>query len=356
MRGVVLVGGEGTRLRPLTYTTPKQMLPVVEVPMIERVVRHLASHGVTDVILSLGYRPDAFTQGYPDSRCAGATLTYVVESEPLDTAGAIRFAATQAGITDTFLVFNGDVLTDLDITALVDFHRQHGAEATIGLTPVADPSAFGVVPTNDTGRVAAFIEKPAPGTAPTNEINAGTYVLEASVLTRIPPDRRVNIERETFPAMVADGTLYALASEGYWLDVGTPERYLTATRDLLEGARPGTPAPGAREVAPSVWTLGQPTLHGEVVCSLAADGARVEEGARIETSVVGRDAVVERGAIMRGSVLLAGARLGEGAELVDCIIGAGAEIGAGARLRETVVGAGAVVGTAERHEGARLPV
>jgi mannose-1-phosphate guanylyltransferase len=356
MRAVVLVGGEGTRLRPLTYTTPKQMLPVVEVPMIERVVGHLAAHGVTDVVLSLGYRPDAFIEGYPDNRCAGATLTYVVEAEPLDTAGAIRFAATEAGVRDTFLVFNGDVLTDLDISALIEFHRQQGAEGTIGLTPVADPSAFGVVPTDEKGRVDAFIEKPAPGTAPTNMINAGAYVLEASVLSRIPGDRRVNIERETFPAMVADGTLYALGSEGYWLDVGTPERYLAATRDLLDGGRPGGPAPGARQVAPGVWTLGEPTLHGELLRSLAGDGAIVAEGAGVEASVVGRAAVVERDARLRGSVLLAGARVGEGAEVVDSIIGPGAHIGAGARLRETVVGAGAVVGPAERHEGARLPV
>ncbi len=358
MRAVVLVGGEGTRLRPLTYTTPKQMLPVVEVPMIERVVGHLAAHGVTDVVLSLGYRPDAFIEGYPDNRCADATLTYVVEAEPLDTAGAIRFAATEAGVRDTFLVFNGDVLTDLDISALIEFHRQQGAEGTIGLTPVADPSAFGVVPTDADGRVDAFIEKPAPGTAPTNMINAGAYVLEASVLDRIPGDRRVNIERETFPAMVADGTLYALASEGYWIDVGTPERYLVATRDLLEGRRPGRPAHGRRaSVAPgrvdarcradAPWRTPRR--------SLAGDGAIVAEGAGVEASVVGRAAVVERDARLRGSVLLAGARVGEGAEVVDSIIGPGAHIGAGARLRETVVGAGAVVGPAERHEGARLP-
>jgi NDP-sugar pyrophosphorylase family protein len=166
----------------------------------------------------------------------------------------------------------------------------------------------------------------------------------------------VNIERETFPAMVTDGTLYALGSEGYWLDVGTPERYLAATRDLLEGGRPGGPAPGARQVAPGVWTLGEATLHGQLLRSLAGDGALVAEGAGIEGSVVGRGAVVERDAIVRRSVLLAGARVGEGAEIVDSIIGPGAQVGAGARLGETVVGAGAVVGPAERHEGARLPV
>ena len=212
-----------------------------------------------------------------------------------------------------------------------------------------------MVPTDAAGRVEAFIEKPAPGTAPTNLINAGSYVLEASVLSRIRGDRRVNIERETFPAMVADGTLYALASEGYWLDVGTPERYLAATRDLLEGRRPGIPAPGARQHAPGVWTIGAASLDGELRDSLAGAGARVANGAEVDTSVVGRDAVVGGGALVRRSVLLAGAQVGERAVLVDCIIGPGARIGAGARLQDSVVGAGAVVGPAERHDGARLP-
>lgn len=160
MRAVVLVGGEGTRLRPLTLTAPKQMLPIVEEPMIERVVGHLADHGMGDAVLSLGYRPDAFIDAYPDGTIAGVRLTYAVEPSPLDTAGAIRFAAAHAGIDETFVVVNGDVLTDSDLSGLVAFHRERGAEATISLTPVEDPSAFGVVPTDDQGRVEAFIEKP----------------------------------------------------------------------------------------------------------------------------------------------------------------------------------------------------
>lgn len=352
MRAVILVGGEGTRLRPLTYTVPKQMLPVAEVPMIERVVGHLVSHGVTDVILSLGYRPDTFIAGYPDSRCAGATLTYVVEPELMDTAGAVRFAATKAGIASTFLVFNGDVLTDLPITSLVEFHRESGAEGTIALTPVEDPSAFGVVPTTREGLVEAFIEKPPPGTAPTNLINAGTYVLEPSVLDRIPDGRRVNIERETFPAMVADGRLFARAYDGYWLDVGTPERYLAATADLLNGRRPGPPVAGARQRATGFWEIGNPVVEGEVKgASLVADGAHVGSAACVENSVVGRGADVAAGARVTGSVLLAGARVGAGAVIEASIVGPDATIGAGAVLR-----AGSVVGAGEEiPEGDRLP-
>ena len=244
MKAVVLVGGEGTRLRPLTLSTPKQMLPIVGVPMIERVLAHLGSHGVDEAILSLGYLPDAFKEAYPDGQAAGIRLTYAVEPEPLDTAGALRFAATYGGIDDTFVVVNGDVLTDLDLGSLIAFHRQSGAEGTIALHPVPDPSAFGVVPTDDDGRVTAFVEKPPRDEAPTNEINAGTYVLEASVLDRISPSGRVSIERETFPAMVRSGVLFARADDGYWLDTGTPAAYLQANRDLVSGLRQGAAGPG----------------------------------------------------------------------------------------------------------------
>ena len=172
MRAVVLVGGFGTRLRPLTNDRPKQMLPIVGVPMIERVVATLGSHGVTEAVLSLGYRPDAFTDAYPDGICAGVLLHYAVEPDPLDTAGAVRYAALSAGIDDTFIVVNGDVITYLDVTELWNFHKSHGAEGTIALTPVDEPSHYGVVPIDDDGRVIEFVEKPAPGTAPTNWINA----------------------------------------------------------------------------------------------------------------------------------------------------------------------------------------
>ncbi|HIL46453.1 MAG TPA: nucleotidyltransferase family protein, partial [Acidimicrobiia bacterium] len=176
MQALVLVGGFGTRLRPLTLNTPKQMLPIVGKPMIEHVVEHLAAHGVTEVVLSLGFAPEAFQEAYPDGVCAGLPLHYAIEPEPLDTAGAVRFAALDAGIDDTFLVLNGDVLTGLDVSALVERHQGFSAQATLHLTPVDDPSRYGVVSTDADGRVLGFVEKPAPGTAPTNWINAGTYV------------------------------------------------------------------------------------------------------------------------------------------------------------------------------------
>ncbi|MDA8275181.1 MAG: NDP-sugar synthase [Actinomycetota bacterium] len=360
MKAVVLVGGEGTRLRPLTLTTPKQMLPVVEQPMIERVLGQLAPHGVDHAVLSLGYRPDAFLNAYPDGVVAGVAVTYAVEPTPLDTAGAVRFAAVHAGVDATFVVVNGDVLADLDLDELVRFHRDRGGVATIALTPVADPSAFGVVPTDASGRVTAFIEKPRRDQAPTNLINAGTYVLEPSVLDRIPEGRRVSIERETFPALVESGGLYARGSDAYWLDTGTPEAYLRAHDDLLRGRRGTPPAPGAIQDAAlgqGVWRTGAVDAVGaSVSTSLLGAGCVVAAGAVVDGSVVGAGATVEAGATVSGSVLLPGARVAARATVERSIVGPGATVGQRCTLREvSVVGADVVVPAGTKLEGARVP-
>ncbi len=357
MQAVVLVGGEGTRLRPLTLSTPKQMLPIVEQPMIERVLGHLAYHGVDQAVLSLGYLPDAFMDAYPEGTAAGVRLSYAVEPEPLDTAGAVRFAADAAGIRDTFVVVNGDVLTDMDVSALVAFHRDRRAEGTIALHPVADPSAFGVVPTDERGRVTAFVEKPLREEAPTNLINAGTYVLEPSFLQRVPAGRRVSIERETFPAMVRDASLYAAADEAYWLDTGTPAAYLQAHRDLVEGRRGDPPVAGARRQAGGLWVAGSPVVAGKVVgACFVADGATVEEGARIEDSVLGPGSVVEEGATVRGSVLLAGARVAAGSTVEGSVLGPQATVGMRCEVRPvSVIGHAVVVPSGTTVDGERVP-
>jgi mannose-1-phosphate guanylyltransferase len=357
VKAVVLVGGEGTRLRPLTYTTPKQLLPVGEVPMLERVVAALAVHGVDEAVLSIGYRPDAFFAAYPDGTVAGVRLSYAVEPEPLDTAGAIRFAAEQAEVQETFLVVNGDVLTDLDVSALLSLHRRQRASATIALTAVEDPSRFGVVVTNGEGRVEAFVEKPEPGRAPSDEINAGTYVFEPEVVARIPGGRRVSVEREIFPTLAAEGTLYAWCSDAYWLDTGTPEAYLRANADLLTGARPGPPAPGAREVDEGVWTVGEATIEGTVRApSLLGAGAVVEAGAEVDASVVGAGGRVGAGARVGQSVLLPGAVIGRDASVRGSIIGHRARVGAGAVLDAlSVVGDGTEIEAGSRLVGARVP-
>ena len=331
MRAVVLVGGFGTRLRPLTLGTPKQMLPIVEEPMIERVLSHLADHGVDDAVLSMGYRPDAFLDAYPEGRCAGVTVHYAVEPEPLDTAGAVRFAALDAGIDGTFLVVNGDVLCDLDVTALVDLHRSKGAEGTIHLTRVEDPSSFGVVPTDADGRVTAFVEKPPRDEAPSDLINAGTYVLEPSVLDRIPQGRRVSVERETFPAMAAEGSLYARSDGCYWIDTGTPCEYIQAQLDLVDGVR-GTPVDG---------------IHPD---------ARVAADAAVKRSVVGAGAVVSDGARVENAVLLPGVRVCPTAVIDGSVVGEGAVVAEGAQvLRGSVVGDGEVVGRGSHLDCERVP-
>ena len=307
------------------------MLPIVNQAMVEHVVGHLAAHGVDDVVLSLGFLPDAFRDAYPDGRCAGARLHYAVEPEPLDTAGAVRFAALDAGIDERFLVLNGDVLTDLDVTAFVAFHEQVGAEGTVALHKVADPSRYGVVPTDGDGRVIEFVEKPEPGTAPTDPINAGTYVLEPSVLDRIEAGRKVSIEREVFPAMVLDRTLFARDGETYWIDTGTPQEYIQAQLDLTEGLR-GDPVAG---VDPS---------------------ATIDAGATVRRSVIGAGVTVAAGARVEGAVLLAGAHVDAGAVVDGSVIGHDANIGEGARVTGcSVVGDGEIVAPGAALDGVRQP-
>ena len=328
MRAVVLVGGLGTRLRPLTYTIPKPMLPVVHVPIIERLIGNLARGGVTEVVMALGFKPEPFLEAFPDGTCAGTKLLYAVEPEPLDTAGAIRFAADAAEIEDTFVVANGDILTDLDVAELVAFHRSTGAEGTIHLIPVDDPSAFGVVGTDDEGRVTAFVEKPAPGTQPSNLINAGTYVLEPSMLRRVPSGRKVSIERVTFPQMVASGTLFALPRDVYWIDTGRPESYLQANLDRLDRA-------DRRD-------------------ALAIDrDADVDPSARIERSVVAAGARVGAGATIEDSVILGGADIGAESSVVGSVVAG--MIGAHASVAGSVIGAHGVVQAATTMLDARIP-
>ncbi len=356
MKAVVLVGGEGTRLRPLTLTSPKQMLPVVGVPMIERVLTHLAAHDVDEAILSLGYLPDAFMQAYPDGYAAGVRLTYAVEPEPLDTAGAVRFAATFGGVAETFVVVNGDVLTDLDLTSLVAFHRERQAEGTIALHPVADPSAFGVVPTDSEGRVTAFVEKPPRDEAPTNEINAGTYVLEPSVLERIPEGGRVSIERETFPAMVRDGSLFARSDDAYWLDTGTPSAYLEANFDYLAGKRGTFIAPGLADRGDGVLLEGDSEISGDVIGpSVVFSGCVIEPGTRVEHSILGRGTVVSEGAAVVDSVAMDACHVAGDAKVAGSVMGPRSVVGQRGDVRPvSVLGADAVVSSGTLVDGERV--
>ena len=323
MRAVVLVGGFGTRLRPLTNTVPKPMLPVGHRPMIARLVDRLARGGVTEVVLALGFRPEPFIEAFPDGRCGDVKLAYAVEPEPLDTAGAIRFAAESAGIDDTFVVANGDVLTDLDVGALVAAHRRFGAEATLHLIGVEDPSAFGVVDVDDDGRISAFVEKPAPGTEPSNLINAGTYVFEPSVLERIAPATKVSVERDTFQRLVADGTLFGFPTDDYWIDAGRPELYRAANLDMLDGVRRFD---RCEAVAPTASVADDATVSNSVVGDhvVVSSGARVVDSVLLPNATVGQGASVERSLVM-GSV-------GADSRITECMVGADGTVPDGAHL------------------------
>ena len=329
MRAVVLVGGFGTRLRPLTFTTPKPMLPVGHRPIIENLVTMLARAGVDEVVLALGFRHQPFLEAFPDGRCAGVPLHYAVEPEPLDTGGAIRFAAEHAGVDETFVVVNGDVLTDLDLGRLITRHCDTGAEATIHLTPVDDPSAYGVVELDDTGRVIRFVEKPAPGTAPSNLINAGTYVFEPSVLSRIPSGRKVSIERETFPTLVDEGGLFAMSTDDYWIDTGRPDTYRLANFDVLDG-------------------------HRRVArCEAVEAGAVVAESASVEHSLVSSGARVGARSNVRDSIVLASAIIGDDCDVIDSIVMGRVE--SGARVSHAVIGADGVVNAGSVVDSVSIP-
>src|ERR671925_825160 len=232
MQALILAGGEGTRLRPLTSTVPKPVVPLVDRPFIRFMLDWLRSHGVDDVVMSCGHLASGVRNVLGDGSAFGIRLRYVEEPQPLGTGGALKYAEPLLG--DRFLMLNGDVLTDIDLTAQLEQHERTGAIATLALTPVEDPSNYGLVRTADGGAVTEFVEKPSPDQIDTNNISAGAYVLERSVLDLLEEDHPASIERDAFPRLVGQG-LYGYVSDGYWLDIGTPERYLEGTFDILEG-------------------------------------------------------------------------------------------------------------------------
>jgi mannose-1-phosphate guanylyltransferase len=306
----------------LTETVPKPALTLVDRPFLAYMIEWLARHSVAEVVLACGFLPDVLREALVgEEERAGVAITYVVEPERRGTAGAIRFAADELGerLEDRFLALNGDVLTDLDLTALLGAHEERGARATLGLHPVEDSAAYGLVRSGEGGAVEAFLEK--TGEAVPGEINAGMYVLDRSVLELIPPGEEVSIERDVFPRLVGDG-LHGLRLDGYWMDIGTPDRYLQASWDILEGR---------------VETRVEATAPGTLIAADAevADGATV--GPRV---VISPGCRVEAGAEVTDSVLLAGCSVGEGAAVRGAILSAGVEVADGARLEGAVVGSG----------------
>jgi mannose-1-phosphate guanylyltransferase len=335
MQALVLAGGEGTRLRPLTLTVPKPVMPLAGKPFLHFMLTWLRGHGVDRAILSCGFMADAVAEVLGHEH-AGIELQYVNEQEPLGTAGPLRLAADQGLLEDRLLVLNGDVLTDIDLTAQIAQHERTGAKATLALIAVDDTSSYGVVPTAPDGRVEAFLEK-STEPVPTNRINAGAYVLEREVVDRIPAGRAVSFEREIFPELVGAG-LYGHEVAGYWVDIGTPERYLEATHDLLAG-RVGSDL-AARDESGSLIYEGCITSGARIGPQAVIERhCSVGAGSHVERSVVGEGTLIGPDCLVQEAILADGVRLGEGARVEKlavigsrAVIGEGAVIEAGARL------------------------
>jgi mannose-1-phosphate guanylyltransferase len=342
VQALILAGGEGTRLRPLTSTVPKPVVPLVDRPFIAFMLEWLRRHGVDDVVMSCGFLASGVRNVLGDGAAYGMRIRYVEEPQPLGTGGALKYA--ESLLDERFLMLNGDVLTDMDLTAQLAQHTATQATATLALTPVENPSAYGLVRLQDGGQVREFVEKPSADQIDTNTISAGAYVLERSVLDLLEAGRPASIERDVFPRLVGHG-LYGFVQEGYWLDIGTPERYLEGTFDILEGNVASDVQARVGEhylyVGDGVETAGRiiPPALVEAECRIGAD-ARVGGRAVLERGVsVGEGTVIER------SVVLQGAEIGANCVIRGCIVGGGVRIGDRCHVEGlAVLGEGVTIG------------
>ena len=342
MKAVVLVGGQGTRLRPITQTVPKAMVPLRNKPYIHHMVDALRAAGLEGAVLSMGYLPRPIQEYFAGQDLRGFSLEYAVEDRPLGTAGGMKNAEGHLPETGPFVATNGDVLTGLDLAEVVEAHRGSGALATLTLTSVEDPSAYGLVEVDHRLRVKRFEEKPGSDGARTSLINAGIYVLEREVLDMIPEGQEVSIEREVFPELQAMGKLGAHVSSAYWRDIGTPRSYLAASHDVLSGAIGRGGEFRYTSIHPSAKISEDVTLLPPIS---VAEGCEIGAGATVggRTSI-GPGCSVGRGATVEGSVLFEGARVGEGAIVRNSIVGPGAAVGSNCTVRGlSVLGAGCVV-------------
>ncbi|WP_306323757.1 MULTISPECIES: NDP-sugar synthase [unclassified Streptomyces] len=337
---ILLVGGKGTRLRPLTVNTPKPMVPAAGVPFLTHQLARAKAAGVDHIVLATSYLAEVFEPYFGDGSRLGLHLEYVTEVEPLGTGGAIRNVAShlRSGPDDPVLIFNGDILTGLDIGALVHEHETTGADVSLHLSRVEDPRAYGLVPTDSTGRVTAFLEKPqTPEEIVTDQINAGAYVFRRSVIDTIPTGRPVSVERETFPDLLAAGAhLQGMVDSTYWLDLGTPQAFVRGSADLVMGRAPSPAVPGRRGdrlVLPTARVAPDAKLTDGTVVS---EGATIGEGARVSGSTVLPDAVVEPGAVITDSLIGTAARIGARTTVTGAVIGDGAHVGADNELQSGI--------------------
>jgi len=350
VKAVLLVGGEGTRLRPLTLNTPKSMVPIVNRPFLEHMTEYLKRHGIDDIILTLCHLHNRTRRHFGDGSNFGIKLSYALEDSPLGTAGAVK--NVDEHLDETFFVFNGDIFTDIDLTAMMEFHRKRGSKATIALTPVEDPTIYGVVETNDEGRVRRFLEKPCRNEVTTNMINAGAYILEPEVLGNIPEGSIFSFEQGLFPLLLEHGDpLYGYHSSDYWIDIGTPEKYLKLHHDMLKGqvARrfPGKQAGNGIWVEEGCDIQPRAELEGPVVIGgncVICSGARVKG-----PSVIGQDCRIGENSLIEGSVVWQNSQLGQRVSLKNCVIAESVAIGERTEIMEgCVLGSNVIVGGDKR--------
>ena len=355
-KAVILVGGEATRLRPLTCNTPKIMIPVLNRPFFEHLVGYLKKHDIVDIILAVGKSPEQIQDYVGDGSKLGVRLTYSIETRPLGTAGAVKNA--ERFLNESFIVLNGDIFTDIDLGRMIGLHRESRAIASLALTPVADPTIYGIVETNSEGRVGRFIEKPSRDNITTNMINAGIYVLEPNILSYIAPHTFSMFERDVFPPLLEKGqVVYGYPSQDYWIDIGTPDKYLKLQHDLLRryAGNNGVRFEGESFVHPSAQIEG-PAIIGEgcsidrnsIVRGPAVLGARcrIEEGAVVEGAVLWQDCQIGKGARLTNCVVACRCHVGEGSEVTDdCVLGDDVLVGTGSKLSQgTKVWPGGTVG------------
>ena len=344
MKALLLVGGQGTRLRPLTIHAPKSIVPIFNRPFLNYqldLIRRVPE--IDEVILSLNYQPARIEEVFGDGRHAGIKLRYVVEPTPLGTAGGVKYAAQ--GVRETIVVFNGDVLTQVDLQALIDFHRRRQSRATIVLTPVENPSAYGLVETAEDSRILRFLEKPKAEEITCNTINAGIYVLEPETFDRIPDNVAWSIERSFFPSLIERGeTFVASIYRDYWIDIGTPDKYMQVHRDIMDGRYAMPPfqgQPGVAWVAPSAVVAEGARLEGPLFID---DGCQIGAGAYIGPySVLGAGCHIDEQAQITGSILWPGTHVGREARVTDTIVGRSGEIGRHAAVNRGVLGDGTII-------------
>jgi NDP-sugar pyrophosphorylase family protein len=334
MKAILLAGGKGTRLRPLTIHTPKPIVPIFNRPFLHYQIDLLRQvPEIDEVILSLNYQPRRIEEMFGDGSEVGIKIRYVVEPAPLGTAGAVKYAGEK--LTESVVVFNGDVMTALDLGAVIRLHRERRARATIVLTPVDDPSAYGLVETDAAGNILRFLEKPGPGEITTNRINAGIYVLEPETFDRIPSDVSWSIERSFFPSLIERGeTFVAYPYEGYWIDIGTPEKYAQVHRDIMDGRFRAAPFAGlpARHAAIADDARIEAGATVEGPCFID-DGVLVKAGARVGPyAVLGRQTQIEEEAVVERAILWSNCRVGSHAVVRDAVLGRQCHVGRNASL------------------------